>query len=178
MYYWSNKTPAAPTGAANVVFKGDGGSPEKRSAHITAMDENKPGVLALPTGKPASKYLGADGNFQGNIASAVFNLTDAATIAVDATKGNLFRVTLGGDRMLGNPTGAKDGQLLRFEFKQDGTGGRKITFDTKIKRPANVPNVALTAYPAAIDVVQMLYNSTEDIFYLTGLLLNVKAQTS
>jgi hypothetical protein len=38
--------------------------------------------------------------------------------------------------------------------------------------------VALTAYPAAIDVVQMLYNSTEDIFYLTGLLLNVKAQTS
>ncbi|MFX8844617.1 hypothetical protein ABTM93_19255, partial [Acinetobacter baumannii] len=54
----------------------------------------------------------------------VVALTDAASIAVDCTLGNHFRVTLGGNRTLANPTGATDGQRLVFEVIQDGTGSR------------------------------------------------------
>ena len=51
-------------------------------------------------------------------------LTDAATIATDATASSLFRVTLAGNRTLGNPTGAFDGQRIMWEIKQDAIGGR------------------------------------------------------
>ena len=39
----------------------------------------------------------------GALAPAVVDLTDAATIAVDASLGNDFRVTLGASRTMGEP---------------------------------------------------------------------------
>jgi hypothetical protein len=61
---------------------------------------------------------------------AVTTLTDAATIAVDASTGPQYMVTLGGNRTLGNPTNAVAGQELDIAVAQDGTGGRTLAFDT------------------------------------------------
>lgn len=72
----------------------------------------------------------ASGTAFGAIVPAVVTLTDAATIAVDASLGNLFRVTLGGDRTLGNPVNGVDGQLIRVEVTQDGTGSRHLSYGT------------------------------------------------
>ena len=59
------------------------------------------------------------------------SLTDAATISVDASLGNVFRVTLGGDRTLANPTNLTDGMVLDFIIVQDATGGRILGFGSK-----------------------------------------------
>lgn len=54
-------------------------------------------------------------------------LTDAATIAVDSTRGRNFNVTLGGNRTLGFPSGTLvEGDEYNFLVKQDGTGSRTL----------------------------------------------------
>lgn len=47
-------------------------------------------------------------------------LTDAATVAVDASKGNLFRCALGGDRTIGAPTNPTDGQVIKLHLNASG----------------------------------------------------------
>jgi hypothetical protein len=58
-------------------------------------------------------------------------LVDGTTIATDASLGNHFRVTLGGNRTLSNPTSPVDGQKVLWEFTQDATGGRTITLGSQ-----------------------------------------------
>lgn len=69
--------------------------------------------------------------------SAQVTLTDAATIAVDASLGNLFTVTLGDNRTLGNPSNLVAG-FYTFIVKQDATGGRTLAFASAYKFPAGV----------------------------------------
>lgn len=57
---------------------------------------------------------------------APVQLTDTATISVNAGLGEVFEVTLGGNRAMGLPTGSKIGQRITFIVKQDGTGGRTL----------------------------------------------------
>ena len=59
--YWSNKTPAAPAGSRNVTFQSDGGSPEKRSAHVGPAVLGTPGVISLDAGGDSTKVLCGDG---------------------------------------------------------------------------------------------------------------------
>jgi hypothetical protein len=68
-----------------------------------------------------------------------FTLTDAATIVVDASLGGLFRVTLAGNRTLGNPSNTSDGQLMMFEVKQDGTGSRTLAFGSNYRGGTDLP---------------------------------------
>lgn len=89
-------------------------------------------------------------------------LTDAATIATDASLGNLMRVTLGGNRTLGNPTNAVDGQLVTWMVKQDGTGSRTLTMDTKFRFGSDITSITLTTTPGKTDHIGARYNSSDD----------------
>jgi hypothetical protein len=60
-------------------------------------------------------------------------LTDAATIAVDATMGTRFKVTLGGNRTMGAPTGQYQNQRITFRIVQDGTGSRTLAWNAAFK---------------------------------------------
>lgn len=60
--------------------------------------------------------------------SPIVTLTDAASIAVDFSKGNHFMVSLAGNRTLENPTNGKVGQVGHIYLVQDGTGGRTLSF--------------------------------------------------
>ncbi len=64
VYYWSNKTPAAPAGSRNVTFQSDGGSPEKRSAHVGPAGAGLPGVVPLESALDTTKFLAGDGNWR------------------------------------------------------------------------------------------------------------------
>jgi len=98
------------------------------------------------------------------LAQTTVTLTDAATISVNAASGNIFRVTLGGNRTLGNPSGATDGQMLHFEIKQDGSGGRTLAFDTKYRFSADVVSPTLSTGANKLDRLLFIYRSADDKF--------------
>mgnify|MGYP001558742949 CR=1 FL=1 len=60
--------------------------------------------------------------------SAFSTLTDAATIAVDASLSNNFQVVLGGNRTLGVPTNLISGQTGVISVYQDITGTRTLAY--------------------------------------------------
>jgi hypothetical protein len=88
---------------------------------------------------------------------APVSLTDAATIATDASQGNVFTVTLGGNRTLGAPTNLGSGGTYLWIVTQDGTGSRTLAYNSAFKFPSGtVP--ALTTTANAIDVLSCVYN--------------------
>ncbi len=127
---------------------------EKKSTVV--VDNNKITVLTIGTQGPSAV------GFHTN----PITLTDAATIAVDATLGNFFRVTLGGNRTLGNPTGATDGQMLMFEIIQDATGSRLLSLGNKFVLGSDVSSTTLTTTANARDFIGVRYNQTSDKFYV------------
>lgn len=92
----------------------------------------------------------------------VIALTDAASIAVDASKGNIFDVTLGGNRTLSNPTGGIDGQKIMLRVRQDGTGSRTLSFDTKYRFSSALPSPTLSTAADALDYLGFIYNQADD----------------
>ncbi len=93
-------------------------------------------------------------------------LTDAATIGTNAANGSFWRVTLGGNRTLGNPTGATDGQILRWQIIQDGTGSRTITLDTAFQ--TGPLTVTLSTAANAVDYLSAIYYSSTSKFHVLG----------
>ncbi len=74
-----------------------------------------------------------------------YQLTDAATINIPAQITSDFKVTLGGNRTLGNPTGMQDGQVFSIRIKQDATGTRTLAFASKWKLLGVAPTLSTAA---------------------------------
>lgn len=55
-------------------------------------------------------------------------LTDAATIDIDLSANNFFKVLLGGNRTLGVPSGTVRGMTFQIDARQDQTGGRTLAY--------------------------------------------------
>lgn len=87
-------------------------------------------------------------------------LVDAATIATDASLGDYFRVTLAGNRTLGNPTNPTDGQKAIWEISQDGTGSRTLTLGSNFALGTSIAAVTLTTTASKTDFLGAIYNST------------------
>ena len=96
-----------------------------------------------------------------DLGEKVVTLTDAATINIDASLGNNFRVVLAGNRTLANPTGLIDGQVFNVRIKQDGTGSRTLAYGTKYKFPGGTAPVLSTA-GNALDFMSCQYDATDD----------------
>ena len=74
-------------------------------------------------------------------------LTDAATIAVDFSRGEDFTVTLDGNRTMGAPTNVEVGQTGHFAVYQDGvTGSRTLAWNAVYQLPGGTaPTLTTTA---------------------------------
>lgn len=105
--------------------------------------------------------------FYRNQSVEPFDLTDGATINTDAALSNIFKVTLGGNRTLANPTNLTDGMVLNWVIKQDGAGGRTLAFGSKFKWPAGTAPV-VTATGGAVSLISALYDAGNDILIATG----------
>lgn len=101
------------------------------------------------------------GKITATFLNRVVTLTDAATIAVDASLGNTFDVTLGGNRTLGAPTNPINGQKVTFRIRQDATGGRTLAFDAIYRFGLDL--VSFTASTAAnkLDYIGCIYNGAD-----------------
>jgi hypothetical protein len=107
----------------------------------------------------------------GSILPTVKSLSiSAGAIATDCSLGNMFRVTMDASATLSNPTSMVDGQVVRWEFVQDATGGRILTLGTDFLKPTNIPSIVLTTTPNATDMLGTVYNSSLGKFIITGLL--------
>ena len=97
---------------------------------------------------------------------APVTLTDATTVATDASLGNHFRVTLGGNRTLGNPTNMVDGQRVIWEIIQDATGSRTLTLGSAFALGTDIASTTLTTTASKRDFLGAIYNSTAAKWYV------------
>jgi hypothetical protein len=138
--------------ASTVDAKGDllAGTADNTIARL-AVGSDGQRLVADSTATPGVKW--SDG---------VAALTDAATIATDASAGEVFTVTLGGNRTLGVPTNARDGMKRTWRFRQDATGGRTITLATGtggFVLGSQVANTTLTGTANRVGYLTAMYDS-------------------
>lgn len=127
--------------------------------YVCDMEDNVELSLVTSTGNTVTELAFKATPWLG---PRVFQLTDAATIAVDASRADKFEVTLGGNRQLGNPTNpAGDGQLILFRIRQDGTGSRILTYDTLYRFSTGLPSPTLSTGANALDYLGFAYNKTD-----------------
>lgn len=98
-------------------------------------------------------------------------LTDGATITVDATLGNVYTVTLGGNRTMAAPTGPLDGQTISIYVTQDGTGSRTLTWNAAFKFAGATPPT-LSASAGKVDLFTMQYRAATTFWYVVTSGLN------
>lgn len=92
------------------------------------------------------------------LTARVSALTDAVTIATDASLGNVFDVTLAGNRTMGSPTNPTDGQRCLWRLKQDATGSRTVTWAAAFDwGTGGVPTLTTTA--GKTDICGGIYNA-------------------
>jgi hypothetical protein len=126
------------------------------------------GVAVLADATSAKAAALATTVESGALAPTVVNLTDAATIAVDASLGNDFRVTLGGNRTVGTPANPADGQKITFQVTQ-GTGGPyTLTWASGYSFSAGLAQPTLSATAGNIDLLCFIYNSSKSAWLLAA----------
>jgi hypothetical protein len=116
----------------------------------------------LPLSQLDARYaqLGSSG-IAGPLAPKVVTLTDAATIALDASQGNDFRVTLAGNRTLDAPAWSApgtipDGLTIFVTPTQDVTGSRTLAYDA-VYNFGTVGPPTLTTTPDKSDILTFKY---------------------
>jgi hypothetical protein len=129
----------------------------KQAAGLAVLGAAGGSLLAEVDANPA---LAAGGTTEpGGVAPAVVFLTDAATIAVDASLGNDFRVTLGASRAMGNPVNALDGQQVVFQITQGSGGSAAITWGSNYEFSVGLPQPTLSTGPGQTDLLGFIYNA-------------------
>lgn len=123
-------------------------------------------ALLAPLASPALTGTATvvNATYSGRIVQGVDALTDAATIAVDASLGNHFSVTLGGNRTLGNPTnapGAGFTQVLNFALRQDASGPRTLTLDTNYRYSTDIPSITLSTAANKTDYLTVKWHQAD-----------------
>jgi hypothetical protein len=97
-------------------------------------------------------------------------LTDASNISLDSSTGTQWTVTLGGNRTLSNPTNAYNGQVFLVAVKQDGTGSRTLSYDTKFV--VGDVDTTLSTSANTVDYLLFRYDSVRDKFDILDLKQN------
>jgi hypothetical protein len=119
-------------------------------------------VLATATARPAAAAVQATIVESGAVVPAVVNLADAASIAVDASLGNDFRVTIAGNRSMNIPTNPSDGQQIVIQVTQGPGGSFMLTWASGYEFSADLPQPTLSTNAGQTDLLGFIYNSAKD----------------
>jgi hypothetical protein len=109
---------------------------------------------------------GPSGVLTGFLAPKVVALTDQATLAIDASLGNDFRVTLGADRSVGAPTNPSDGQPLTVEVA---SASHLLTWSSAAGGWSFDPDDAPTlSTDGSVDIISFRYNTVKGKWVYLG----------
>jgi hypothetical protein len=86
--------------------------------------------------------------------------TYAANTTINWASGNIARITLTGNIAITN-SGAYDGQKLLLELKQDGVGGRTVSFTSETRFGTDITSITLSSTANKIDKIGLIYNATD-----------------
>lgn len=78
-------------------------------------------------------------------AVAAVTLTDGASIAWDMSQGNIYQVTLAGNRTLAAPTNPRVGAVYMLKVLQDATGSRTLAYNAVYHAAGGAITVTATA---------------------------------
>ena len=119
------------------------------------------------TGTASGNLPLSGGTMTGALNEGVVVLTPGATVAVNATLGNIFKLTLNQNSTLSNPTGAVDGQKFVFKIKQPASGGPyTLALGSSFEFGQNIPSITLSTAANATDMIGVQYFATEGLFYV------------
>src|SRR5215217_79222 len=152
---WAVRTPAQFK-TDLVLVKADVG--------LGSVDNTADTAKPVSTAQQTALNLKADATRVAALeADTIVALTDAATVATDASLGRTFGVTLGGNRTLGVPTNPTDGMNRTWRFRQDATGTRTITLTTGtggFVLGSQIANTTLTATANKVGYMTARYDSS------------------
>lgn len=126
------------------------------------------GGVLLVTASPAVAADPATTVEPGAVAPAVVNLTDAETIAVDASSGNDFRVTVAGNRTMGNPANPTNGQQVIFQVTQGSAGSFTLSWGSSYEFSDDLPQPSLSSAAGQTDLFDFIYNATKGTWLLVA----------
>ncbi len=141
------------------------------AAGVAAAGAAGGALIKAASGSPASAAsltAQATTTEPGAVAPAVVALTDAATIAVDASQGNDFRATIAASRTMGNPANPTNGQQIIFQITQGGSGSNAITWDSGYEFSTDLPQPALSTAAGQTDLLGFVYNATKSSWLLAA----------
>jgi hypothetical protein len=143
-----------------TIFKGAVG--------VAAVGAAGAAVFAEVAGAPARAAQQATTVQQGALAPAVVNLVDAATITVDASLGNDFRVTITGNRTVATPSNPADGQKITFQVTQGSGGSFTLSWGTGYEFSAGLPQPTLSTAAGQTDLLGFIYNQPKGKWLLVA----------
>lgn len=128
-----------------------------------------PTGAAGATGATGSQGL-SGGVMTSFLSPKIATLTEAATIAIDASAGNDFRVTLTANRIVGIPANPTDAQPMTIEFLEDGSGGHTLTWTTTVGgfSLGDLGTPPLNTTANALNIISFRYNLAKNKWCYLG----------
>lgn len=126
-------------------------------------------VVATATAGPASA-ASETATASGGVSPAVVILTDAPTVSVDASLGNDFRLTIGGNRTMATPANPANGEQIIFQVTQGSGSPFTLTWDSGYEFSADLPQPALSTTAGQTDLLGFIYNATKGTWLLAAFL--------
>jgi hypothetical protein len=139
------------------IFKGAAGVAAAGAVGVVLTDDASPALAAQDETVESAA-----------VAPSVVNLTDAATIVVDASLGNDFRVTIAGSRTMGTPVNPANGQQVIFQVTQGSAGPFELTWASGYEFPANLPQPSLSTGAGQTDLFGFVYNAADGTWLFVG----------
>lgn len=151
----STTTAATPNSVKNAYDLADAALP-KSGGTMT-------GAVTFAAGQTIAGYGLLDGAqvWTKGQRGEVTALVDGATVTPDFADSNNFSVTLGGNRVLANPSNIVAGQSGCIWITQDGTGGRTLSYEAAWYFPGGTAPILSTTAGAVDCLVYAVQSSTE-----------------
>lgn len=147
------KVPTTRAVGASGLATGGGALSSDISIAVAAAS-----AAELRTGTETGKALTPGGAME---AADPVTLTDASTITFNMSAGINFKVTLGGNRTMGSPSGVVAGKSGVIRIAQDGAGNRTLDWSSNWKWVGGTKPTLSTAANAVDGVSYYAFSSTE-----------------